>query len=59
MFGYELTIIVIAVSAISVKITRWIYFIVKEVDSCQFALLQDLVEKALLPKVDSYKINCN
>ena len=37
MFRYELTIIVISVSAIGVKITRWIYFIVKEVDTCQSA----------------------
>ena len=32
MFGYQLTIIVLTVWAISVKITRWISFTVKEVD---------------------------
>ena len=33
MYGYELTTIVITVSAISVKITRWIFFIITEADS--------------------------
>ena len=32
MFGYQLIIIVLTVWAISVKITRWISFTVKEVD---------------------------
>ena len=32
MFGYQLTIIVLTVWAISVKITRWISFTVKVVD---------------------------
>ena len=32
MFGYQLTTIVLTVWAISVKITRWISFTVKEVD---------------------------
>ena len=32
MFGYQLTIIVLTVWAISVKIMRWISFTVKEVD---------------------------